>query len=72
MISRKNEVILNIDKGKIVQVISNLITNAIKYSAEKSTVVVKSFESSDHLDFSVKDQNFLLDCQKWFRIFRSL
>ncbi|SHI48428.1 His Kinase A (phospho-acceptor) domain-containing protein [Dethiosulfatibacter aminovorans DSM 17477] len=43
------------DTIKINRVINNLITNAVKYSQEGSTVTLKIEEDRDHILFSVKD-----------------
>lgn len=47
---------LFLDKGKIEQVITNLLTNAIKYSEKKTTITVSIYAEKDQIIISVKDQ----------------
>ncbi len=47
---------LKVDKNKIVNLLVILLDNAIKYSPEKSTVVVKSWKTKHFVFFSIKDQ----------------
>jgi signal transduction histidine kinase len=51
----KNFPILDIDEGKIRQVIMNFADNALYYSPEKTKVAVKLVESKGQVVFSVKD-----------------
>ncbi len=46
---------LHIDKNKIIQVIVNLISNAIEASYNNGKIDVDIFSEGDHLVFSVKD-----------------
>jgi signal transduction histidine kinase len=43
------------DKGQLQRVTSNLIDNAIKYSPEDSEVVVRVYETSNHVACQIKD-----------------
>lgn len=55
-ISKETEVIVDVDKNKIVQVLSNLISNAIKYSPEADKVDIRVFKQEEGLvAVSVKD-----------------
>jgi signal transduction histidine kinase len=45
-----------IDPVKIEQVVNNLISNAIKYSLNNTTVTVSAFGSGQHVIISVQDQ----------------
>lgn len=47
---------LNIDKDKIVQVLENLVDNAIKYSKPNTEIILGVKPNSDHVTFFVKDQ----------------
>ncbi len=48
---------IKLDKHKMRQVISNLLDNAIKYSAAGSTITVKTYQpDQQHLSFAVADQ----------------
>ena len=48
--------LINIDPTKITQVINNLISNAIKYSHDGTTVAISVKESAEFILFSVKDE----------------
>jgi signal transduction histidine kinase len=52
---------VNIDKNKIQQVISNFISNAIKYSPTNSEIEIACIVNSTNLIFSCKDQGFGID-----------
>lgn len=45
-----------LDRGKIDQVLNNLISNAVKFSAPGTTVVVRAFRSDGQATVSVKDE----------------
>lgn len=48
--------VINIDKFLITQAISNLISNALKYSGENPEVSIEIFEEDDNIILSVKDK----------------
>jgi PAS domain S-box-containing protein len=48
-------VILNGDRNRIEQVISNLIANAIKYSPSQDTIIVSTQSTTEEVIFSVQD-----------------
>ncbi len=49
--------IVNIDKDKVQQVITNLVSNAVKYSPENGTVIVSvTIDKSNYLRVEVKDE----------------
>lgn len=45
-----------VDRGKIDQVLNNLISNAVKFSPAGTTVTVHAFRSGDQVTVSVKDE----------------
>lgn len=47
--------IVNIDVEKIIRVLDNLISNAVKYSREGDKIVLSASELNDSVIFSVKD-----------------
>jgi PAS domain S-box-containing protein len=47
---------LTVDKCAMIQVIDNLISNAIKFSPKDSKVLIKTENSNDHFRFSIKDE----------------
>ena len=54
--SSENSITLLLDRGKIEQVITNLITNAIKYSYSKTEILVELKKTDSEVIISVKDQ----------------
>lgn len=50
------QAVIKADKGRIIQVITNLITNAVKYSPEAEQVTISSKTTGDFLIFSVADK----------------
>ncbi len=49
--------LVEIDQDKVQQVITNLVSNAVKYSPDAGTVTIAvSIDSSNHLKIEVKDQ----------------
>ena len=54
--SGPESVLLMIDKGKIEQVITNLLTNAVKYSQENTNVAILLEESEEGITTQVRDQ----------------
>ncbi len=56
-----NEALLAIDKKLMQRIINNLLTNAIKYSKENSTIIITSKLSNKHLVMSVTDEGIGID-----------
>ena len=63
------EVYINADRGRITQVINNVITNAIKYSPEGSTVKVWAEDSEDMVKIFVEDNGIGISKNDLPRIF---
>ena len=63
------EVYINADRGRITQVINNVITNAIKYSPEVSTVKVWAEDSEDMVKIFVEDNGIGISKNDLPRIF---
>ena len=60
------------DKNRIMQVITNLLSNASKYSPESRNVWLRVAKVDDHLAFEVKDEGFCIsqeDQKKMFNAF---
>ncbi len=56
--SQAAKVLLEADADKIEQVLTNLVNNAIKYSAHDSTVTVRLTETADAVQLAVCDQGY--------------
>ncbi len=51
-----NELIIDGDKRMLLQVMTNLVSNAIKFSPEGETITVSASELENGFEFSVRDQ----------------
>ena len=58
------------DEGQMVQLMQNLVGNAIKYSKDNALVRVSSTEDVDHYIISVKDEGIGIEPQYFDRIFQ--
>jgi PAS domain S-box-containing protein len=48
--------IITVDKNKMIQVLTNLLSNALKYSPDGGDITMKTWDDEKNLYFSVKDQ----------------
>lgn len=55
LISRNNLPKVNVDVEKTAWVLVNFLSNALRYSAEKSKVVIQVIENAEDIEFSVRD-----------------
>ena len=53
-----NEALIYADKNRIMQVLTNLLSNASKYSPESRNVWLRVAKVGDHLEFEVKVEGF--------------
>lgn len=60
-----------LDKGKVIQVLINLLSNASKYSPIKSTIVIRSWIKPPHLYISVKDSGIGIDPKETQNLFQA-
>lgn len=60
----------NCDRGRLSQVLNNLISNAVKYSPSGGTVTVKASEEKKHIIFSVTDQGIGVTPEDLSNIFK--
>ena len=66
---KKNKLIIKIDPKLIRQVYLNLISNAIKYSPEKSDIIVSMKKTEKEVIFSVKDSGYGIPKSEQSKIF---
>ena len=58
------------DRRRIVQVISNLLSNAARHSPESSTIRVSAVRKGDEMEVSVADQGRGIPAEELLRLFR--
>ena len=63
------EVSIYADKNRIMQVLTNLLSNASKYSPESKNVWLHVARVGDHLEFEVKDEGFGISEEDQERMF---
>ena len=59
-----------VDRPRVVQVLTNLLSNASKYSPESSTVMVTAWQQDSHVAVSVADEGRGLSAEDMPRLFR--
>jgi len=64
--------IINFDPTLVREVISNLLTNAIKYSPDKGHIVIKVSQDSDNLTVEVADSGYGIPKNQQSQIFTKL
>lgn len=69
LISRNNLPQVSVDIEKTAWVLVNFLSNALRYSAEKSKIVVQVIENGDAIEFSVKDFGKGIEQQYQKRLF---
>lgn len=69
LVSRNKLPQLNIDIEKTAWVLVNFLSNALRYSAEKSKIVVQVIETGHDVEFSVRDSGKGIDEQYQKRLF---
>ena len=69
LVSRTKLPQLNIDIEKTAWVLVNFLSNALRYSAEKSKIVVQVIETGHDVEFSVRDSGKGIDEQYQKRLF---
>ena len=65
----KRDLWLEIDTDRIIQVIDNIMNNAIKYSPDGGTVTVRLIETHNHVILSVSDQGMGIPRKDLAKIF---
>lgn len=65
-----DEVMMNFDPEKITQVVVNLFTNAIKYSAAETTVLIALDDSEEEVRFSITDEGQGIEAKELETLFK--
>ena len=68
-LSAANLSYINVDIEKTAWVLINLLSNALRYSAEKSRVIIQILEKNNNIEFSVQDFGKGIDEQYQERLF---
>jgi signal transduction histidine kinase len=64
-----NSIIVEADRSRLTQVISNLLSNAMKFTENKGNVTVRTEENDSHVIVSVKDTGKGIDTEIMPRLF---
>ncbi|MGQ4873424.1 MAG: PAS domain S-box protein [Promethearchaeia archaeon] len=65
-----NDILINVDKQGIKDVILNLLINAIKYSPKMSNIYINAEKKNDHCIFYIRDEGIGFTEQEKQRIFQ--
>jgi signal transduction histidine kinase len=65
-----DEAVLKIDEGLLIQVLVNLISNAIKFSYSGSEILLRIFEDNEELVFTVSDNGTGFDQSRIEELFK--
>ncbi len=68
-LASKEEIYIDADRNRIYQVISNLLTNAIKFTSEEGTVITTMEKKDNNAIVSVKDSGTGIDAEILPRLF---
>lgn len=63
------DIVIKVDKDRLIQVLVNLLSNAIAYSKEEKTVTISVDVSSDHIIISVQDEGVGIPASELPRLF---
>jgi len=69
LVSNEKTILVNADKRKISDVITNLIVNSINYGKDKGKTIVEFFDMDDHLLIEVSDNGIGIEKNHLPRIF---
>jgi signal transduction histidine kinase len=62
--------VITADRGRLQQVLLNLITNALKYSPDPDNISLKAFQEEDQLVFSVSDHGSGMNAEDLESVFQ--
>ena len=68
----QNELVIKADKYRIFQVLTNLLTNAMKYSPNVKPILVKAKKKDNFIEVSVKDEGIGIAKDQYQKIFEKL
>ena len=63
------EIQLSVDRGRIIQAISNLLHNAVKYSPDGSTILIAVTQTDENLNIAITDEGPGIEPNKMKHIF---
>ncbi|MCD6525633.1 MAG: PAS domain S-box protein [Desulfuromonas sp.] len=65
----KTPIQLSVDEGKLEQVLDNLISNAVKFSPQDTSISITSQVTDNHLEVSIEDQGIGMTNEQIERVF---
>ncbi|MGN7388298.1 two-component system histidine kinase PnpS [Sporosarcina sp. SAFN-015] len=69
IINIPSDIVVEADSDRLIQVMVNLLTNAINYSKENTTITVNAFETTSEAIIEVKDEGIGIDRTELPRLF---
>ncbi len=69
LILKCEEVVVNADRDKIISVLTNLISNAVKYSPKGTRIEINCFTTGSKVQVSVKDEGMGLSATDQLKVF---
>ncbi|MCM3711752.1 two-component system histidine kinase PnpS [Sporosarcina luteola] len=69
VINNQSKIVIDADADRLIQVMVNLLTNAINYSKEHTTITINVSESYDEAIIEVKDEGMGIDPTELPRLF---
>lgn len=70
--SSRGSQVITADKYRVYQVLTNLLTNAVKYSPSESTIYIEIQKKKDYVQISVKDKGIGISKSHQEKIFEKL
>ncbi len=61
--------LISVDKDRLIQILMNLLNNAIKFTSDKSKITIGCRHAEDFVEFSVKDQGAGMSSEESSRLF---
>lgn len=61
--------LIMVDKDRLIQILMNLLNNAVKFTSEKSRITLSCKKSGDFVEFSVKDEGAGMPPEESARLF---
>ncbi|WP_417449225.1 ATP-binding protein [Kordiimonas sp.] len=65
------DIVLNVDRHRLSQILGNLLSNAVKFTGEGGLITLTVHDFQDHVRFSVKDTGLGIEKKEQARVFEA-